>query len=83
MGPELLVWIVAVVLGYKLIARQMEIKRMAAEERLDDGRNSDMAEVREELAEIREMLADILLEDHARKARALPPDLGRDARPDR
>ncbi|MAF12760.1 hypothetical protein CMK11_20105 [Candidatus Poribacteria bacterium] len=83
MGPELLVWIVAVVLGYKLIARQMEIKRIAAEARQGDGRNSDMAEVREELAEIREMLADVLLDDHARRARPLPQDLGRDAPSDR
>ncbi|MBT5537223.1 hypothetical protein HOK31_29445, partial [Candidatus Poribacteria bacterium] len=72
MGPEILVPIVAIILGYRLIARQIENKRVATEARLGEGRNADMAEVREELAQIREMLADVLLEDHARGARSLP-----------
>lgn len=78
MGPEILVPIVAIVLGYKLILRQIEVKRLEAEARLRDGGDSEMGEVREELAQIREMLADVLLEDHARTGSRLTDGHGTD-----
>ena len=73
MGAESLVVIVAIIVVYKLVSRQTEVKRLEAEARLRATEGEDSSTVREELAQIREMLADLMIEDHARRGdEALP-----------
>jgi hypothetical protein len=79
MGAEVLIMGILIIVGYKLISRQIEVKQLEAEARLREGGGSDMDEVREELAQIREMLADVLLEDHARGGSRLKDGRGTDA----
>jgi hypothetical protein len=78
MEPGLVV-IVAIIVTYKLVSRNIEVRRLEAQARLRDTEGEDSSLVREELAQIREMLADLTIEDHARRGgAALNPPHGYD-----
>ncbi len=72
MEPAGWVIIVAIIVTYKLLARNIEVRRLEAQARLKGSDGEESSRVHEELAHIREMLADLTLEDHARRSEALP-----------
>ena len=67
MDPAGLVIIVGIIVTYKLVSRNIDVRRMEAQARLQATEADDSSYIRDELAEIREMLAELMLEDPARR----------------
>ncbi len=65
--------IIAMVLGYRLISRNIEAKKLEAQARLRDDADSPIAQLQEDVLAIKEMLADVVLEGHVGSREALPP----------
>jgi hypothetical protein len=74
--------IIGIILGYRLISRNIELKKLEAQVRLRVDEDSPIEELKSEILAIKEMLADVVLEGHLGHREALPPrtDDGRDDR---
>ena len=64
--------IIAMALGYRLISRNIELKKLEAPARLRDDEGSPIAELQADVLAIKEMLADVVLEGHVGSGRPLP-----------
>jgi len=78
--------IIGIILGYRLISRNIELKKVEAEARLRGEHDGPVEDLRQEILALKEMLADIVLEGHVGRRDALPhhervEDQGRDSKP--
>ena len=68
--------IIAIVLGYRLISRNLELRKLEAQARLRDAEDSPIAQLQADVLAIKEMLADVVLEGDISRREALPPHPG-------